>query len=1065
MSDQMKPVPFNNLLEWTIREFIQAQTIFGIPYQHFYFSDLEQPSLRIFGESLDNPLGPAAGPHTQLAQNIAAAYLVGGRFMELKTVQKLDELNIDKPCIDAEDEGYNVEWSQELRLGQSFEEYVKAWFLIHFLQGVFGLSRQEEKGFVFNMSVGYDLAGIQTEPMDMFIESLKNAGQTDIFHRCLESLLDELDKDLLSRLLKKRQGCLPGKGPDDLDSIISSFEHISPLISHSVTLSTMHGCPPQEIEAICNYLLEEKGLHTYVKLNPTLLGYNIVESMLYALGYNHIRLERKSFDHDLQFQDAVPMLERLKTFAKLQEKEFGVKLSNTLGMINQKKVLAGDQMYLSGRALFPLTVNLAAKLSRAMEGQLKISYSGGATVHNVAPLFESGIYPITLVTDLLKPGGYLRLRQMAERIEPLLSEENFDRNSINLEKLRLLSQNAMDDFHYKKNCREIKSIKIDQKLPLYDCYLAPCQVACPIHQDVPEYIRLVEEGRFEEAFDVVTRRNPLPHITGYICDHQCMEHCTRWDYDEPVLIREMKKVAVENGFFIPVAGSEQSEKKDTSHCRIAVIGAGPAGLSAAFFLAQAGFEVTVFERRQYAGGTVQHVIPDFRLPQSAIDRDIEFIKAHGVKFEFGYEQEFSVSALKGKGFKYTFLGIGAGKANELIISGDTEKIINAIDFLWDFHVDRNIKPGERVAVIGGGNSAMDGARAAHRCPGVEKVYIIYRRTKEFMPADKEEFNAALQDGVVFKELLLPVEYHSNILRCQKMMLGDRDIDGRRKVVPVEGEFEEFKVDKVISAVGERVDTEILRENGISLSPEGRVIVSPKTLETETENVFIGGDALRGPSTVVESIADGKKVAEVIIWREKIALVSENDLSGFFDNRKRLQDVVQRKGMISEADVADNKKEASRCLACNLLCNKCVDVCPNRANVAIRIKSTGQKFKDAYQILHLDGLCNECGNCQTFCPYQGSPYREKLTLFWNAEDYQNSSNSGFYLKSNGNDGNSKFGVRLGEFTGDLVLDEQAQVVQSDIGDKLTARETENLNAFLSAVQKDYSYLFFPSKTMP
>jgi putative selenate reductase len=1064
MSDQMKPVPFKNLLEWTIREFIQAQTIFGIPCQQFYFSQTQQNPLRIFGESLDNPLGPAAGPHTQLAQNIVAAYLVGGRFMELKTVQKLDELKIDKPCIDAEDEGYNVEWSQELRLGQSFEEYVKAWFLIHFLRSFFGLSQQEEKGFVFNMSVGYDLAGIRTEPMDWFIESLKNAGQTDIFHHCLESLLDGLDKDLLSRLLKKRKEHLPSKGSDDLDTIISGFEHISPLISHSVTLSTMHGCPPQEIEAICNYLLDEKGLHTYVKLNPTLLGYNIVESMLYSLGYKYIRLEKKSFDHDLKFQDAVPMLERLKTFAKLQEREFGVKLSNTLGTLNQKKVLAGDQMYLSGRALFPLTVNLVAKLSRAMEGQLKISYSGGASVHNVLPLLESGIYPITLVTDLLKPGGYLRLRQMAEHIETLFRDASFEHNSINLQKLRLLSQNAMEDVRYRKNSREIKSIKIGQKLSLFDCYLAPCQVACPIHQDVPEYIRLVEEGRYEEAFDVVTRKNPLPHITGYICDHLCMAHCTRWDYEEPVQIREMKKVVAEKGFFVPVSEAEQSRNKSESPCRVAVIGAGPAGLSAAFFLARAGLEVTVFERRQYAGGTVQHVIPDFRLPQSAIDRDIEFIKTHGVKFDFGYKQEFSITELKAQGFKYIFLGIGAGRSNKLNISGESEKIIDAIDFLWDFHVDKNIKPGDRVAVIGGGNSAMDGARAAQRCHGVEKVYIIYRRTKEFMPADKEEFDAALQDGIIFRELLLPVEYQSSILKCQKMKLAETDADGRRKVIPVEGEFEEFEVDTVISAVGERVDTGILQKNGISLSSTGKVIVSPQTLETEIENVFIGGDALRGPSTVVESIADGKKVAEVILEREKVVLVSENDLSGFFDRQKRLQEAVGRKGLISETDGTDHQKEASRCLACNLLCNKCADVCPNRANVAIRIKSAGQGFKDVYQILHLDGLCNECGNCETFCPYQGSPYRDKLTLFQNEDDFRNSSNTGFYLKSKGNDGSSVFVVRFGEVTGELVLDGQGQVVQSDIRDKVIARELENFRAFLGTIQRDYSYLFLSSKTM-
>ncbi len=269
MSDVMRPIPFEQLMRWITDEFNQKQTVFGLPRSRFFRAERNR-GVSLFGEFLENPLGPAAGPHTQLTQNIISAYLTGGRFFELKTVQKLDRLRIDKPCIDAQDEGYNVEWSQELRLEQSFDEYVKAWFLLPVLKAAFGLSAAKERGFIFNMSVGYDLKGIQTERMDRFIEDLKDAGRTESFHRYREWLGHWAQKNETLDWLKKIHG---ERAAEVRETLLQSMETISPHISGSVTVSTMHGCPPDEIEAICKYLLQEKQLHTYVKLNPTLLGY------------------------------------------------------------------------------------------------------------------------------------------------------------------------------------------------------------------------------------------------------------------------------------------------------------------------------------------------------------------------------------------------------------------------------------------------------------------------------------------------------------------------------------------------------------------------------------------------------------------------------------------------------------------------------------------------------------------------------------------------------------------------------------------------------------------------
>src|SRR3990172_2537875 len=1004
MAERMSTIRFENLLNWIFREYEKEDLIFGITSIDF-LSIKNNSSFQIFGEQLDLPIGPAAGPHTQLSQNIISSYLAGGRFFELKTVQIKDDLKIDKPCIDAQDECYNVEWSQELKLEESFDEYLKAWMILHLLKTLFYSAHSYSRGFIFNMSVGYNLEGIKSEKIQKFIDLLIDASSNPLFAKYKNILIKRLqDEKFLSELKKKSSASLDLK-----DRLVKTVENISPRICSSVTLSTMHGCPSDEIEAISKYLLKEKKLHTYIKLNPTLLGHERVNEVLQALGFKNIELKSDSFKNDLKYENAVAMISQLQKYAVQFNREFGIKLSNTLPVKNKRQILSGDEMYMSGRSLFPLTINLASKLVENFNGEINISYSGGASIYNTSDIIKCGIYPVTYATDLLKPGGYRRLTQIV--------------------------------------------IKITSKLEKFDCFVAPCVTACPIHQDVPEYVKLVEEGRYEEAFDVIVSKNALPNITAHICDHQCQFHCTRWDYDEPVKIRDLKKVAVDEGRKKYLVKIFERKHIDNNKIRCAVVGAGPSGLAASYFLAQAGFDITVFEKHDKAGGVVQNIIPEFRLPQSAIDNDVEFIKQLGVKFEFNVNSNFSVEELKQKGFKYIYIAVGAGESRKLQLKGNEKNVIDAIDLLWKYNHNDKMNLGKIVAVIGGGNSAMDAARVAKRIGGVERVYILYRRTKEFMPADKEEFDNAIEDGVIFRELLAPIEFNNRILRCQRMKLGKIEEDGRREAMSIENKFEEHKIDFIISAIGEKVDHDILGQNKISINKFGKVETNTETNETLLENVFIGGDALRGPSTVVESIADGKKAAEAIIRKENIQVKFERNLKDVFDVQQRKDRILKNKGNVLIGNLSVNF-EAARCLEGNFIFNKCVDVCPNRANIPISLD--GEVFNDINQILHIDWMCNECGNCETFCPHQGSPYKDKITLFAGERDFSASKNSGFYVikSENGVEVVSRFKTIVeklrfsysGEMIGSVSLDKD---------------EDEDYDKFVRMIGKiisDYSYLF-------
>jgi putative selenate reductase len=281
---------------------------------------------------------------------------------------------------------------------------------------------------------------------------------------------------------------------------------------------------------------------------------------------------------------------------------------------------------------------------------------------------------------------------------------------------------------------------------------------------------------------------------------------------------------------------------------------------------------------------------------------------------------------------------------------------------------------------------MDAARSAKRVSGVEEVSIIYRRTQKYMPADNEEIELAISEGILLKELLTPISINDGKLTCEKMILGDRDASLRRSSVGT-GEITTLDADTVIIATGEKIDSTLLRQNEINLDSNEFPIVNEK-LETNIANVYIIGDLKKGPSTIVNAIADAKIVTKDILSKE--GLSSDFKQKDYCTDEKIL---YGRKGILGDSKSCE--EEADRCLGCKNICELCVDVCPNRANVMINVNSD---FVSNHQIIHLDGMCNECGNCGIFCPHKGNPYKDNITVFLSNEDFENCSNKGFFIEN-------------------------------------------------------------------
>ena len=387
---------------------------------------------------------------------------------------------ISRPCILAEDECYNCEWSTELTVPQAYGEYVKAWFACKMLAKAYGLG--DPDGFIFNMSVGYDLEGIRGPKIDKYLTEMKDASQTPVYREC-------------KRVLKEM---FPAEA--------AFIDAIGPRISDSVTVSTLHGCPPDEIERIASYLITEKGLHTFVKCNPTILGYESARSILDGMGYGYIAFDEHHFNEDLQYTDAIPMFRRLLALAGERGLEFGLKLSNTFPVDVKQNELPSEEMYMAGKSLFPLTIEMARRVSREFGGRLRLSYSGGADFFNIDKLFQCGIWPITMATTELKPGGYQRFKQIGEKLEALKFEPF---TAVDTEKVEALALAIRSDKYHVKAVKPLPRRKLCEKVPLTDCFTAPCKGGCPIGQDIPEYIELCRQGKYAQALAVILEKNPL----------------------------------------------------------------------------------------------------------------------------------------------------------------------------------------------------------------------------------------------------------------------------------------------------------------------------------------------------------------------------------------------------------------------------------------------------------------------------------------------------------------------------------------------------------------------------
>ncbi|NLB50052.1 MAG: putative selenate reductase subunit YgfK, partial [Clostridiaceae bacterium] len=842
MSDIMRPVSFANLIGWSLDEYRKQGRVFGLDKSKFYVNRSATRFETPFGDRIASAIGPAAGPHSQLAQNILVSYLAGARFVELKTVQKMDGEEIRhavaKPCINAEDECYNCEWSTELTVQQAFDEYVKAWVAIKVLAVEFGLSDGDD--FAFNMSVGYDLDGIKLPKIDRFIEGLKDASQTPAFRGAIQ-------------FLKEHQHLFKRVDEEAIDAI-------SPRICRQVTLSTLHGCPPDEIERIAHYLLTEKRIHTFVKCNPTMLGYDYVRQTLDKLGYDYIVFPDKHFLADLQYPEAVGIFTRMRELAEKEGLTFGVKLSNTCPVDVRRGEVPSEEMYMSGRALMPLTIKLALMLSRAFDGKLPVSFAGGADTFNLEALLDVGIGPVTVATTLLKPGGYMRLTQMARETESLLNR----RRGIDLIKLEKLADKMTDDPRLHKRWREkVASRKTSSPLPLFDCYKAPCKEGgCPIEQQIPEYNTLVARGDYGAAMRVIAIDNACPTITGVLCAQPCRDYCTRLDYESSLHMRDIKKKAADeeqDAFISQVKVSPlRSDKK------VCVIGAGPGGMAAAYYLRRNGLETHVYEKRDRSHGIVRYAIPSFRITEEEIDRDFKLVEATGVHFHFGADPDFSLEELR-KTYDYIVVATGAWEKSRPPVEQGGEAVLDALDFLIGVKEEGPRDLGKRIAVIGAGDVAMDAARLAKRMPGDPEVTLVYRRTDMYAPASQDEFDEAMEEGVRWLELLAPVRLDNGKLICERQELADFDASGRRSTAGRD-EFETLEFDTVIGATGARVDKSLFERLGIKTDSYGDPRLSA-AMETSLNGLYVIGDCRKGPSTVVAAMGDAKKAALDILARE------------------------------------------------------------------------------------------------------------------------------------------------------------------------------------------------------
>jgi putative selenate reductase len=791
------------------------------------------------------------------------------------------------------------------------------------------------------------------------------------------------------------------------------------------------------------------------------------------LGYNII-VPDEAFEHDLKYNEAVKMIISLTKIAKDNNVQLGFKLTNTLESLNSTHWLPKDEkmVYTSGRALHPISINLAAKLQSDFNGELDLTFSAGVDAFNVSDTLACDLTPITVCSDLLKPGGYLRLTQYLEEIrknisasgsksiDEFIKSKNENSSALtesSLHNLNKYADSVLQNKIYHKSSFPYDNIKTTRELTAYDCIHSPCIDTCAVEQNVPEYMYYTANGDFEKAYKVILKDNPLPNITGNVCDHLCQAKCTRINYDNPLLIRGIKRFISEK-----YDGTADLKLKEKNGLKAAVIGAGPSGLTCAYFLALEGYEVNVYESKSFAGGMVSDSIPIFRLTDKQIEDDIAVIKSIGVSLHFNQKVDTDFFSSLQNENDYIYVGIGAQNSKKLGIPG--EELVGVWDqltFLSENRSSGKTKVGKNIAIIGGGLSAVDAARTANRImDNGGKVTMIYRRTKKEMPVGDDEIKALLDEGIILIELTAPLSISPNnselSLKCIKMKLGDEDESGRRRPIPIEKSEFNMSFDTIITAIGQDIVLDFVEGNKLN--------VNEATNETQIANVFAGGDFLRGADSLINAMGDGRKVAEIIIQRSievyklpkltpamKISQLEFQRKQAYREFGSSLPeiDVDERTGFDLVNPVLDEetaKREAERCLYCEDLCNICIGVCPNFSNVSFNAEKTeipiwqvnknGDDLaikkvdsfiiKQGNQIFNIGDFCNECGNCDTFCPTSGAPYKTKPHFYLTEESF-NSEEIGYYLNNNSLKFKSNGRLESLSFKDDFLIYESSEVV--------------------------------------
>ena len=501
--------------------------------------------------------------------------------------------------------------------------------------------------------------------------------------------------------------------------------------------------------------------------------------------------------------------------------------------------------------------------------------------------------------------------------------------------------------------------KDDNQKQCHESGTAPCKTACPAHIAVQGYINLAAQGRYLDALKLIKQDNPFPAVCGSICNRRCEDACTRGNVDRAVAIDEIKKFVAEQELqadkrYIPKVITHRGIA-DPYPEKIAVIGAGPAGLSCAYYLANMGYEnVTVFDKNEVPGGMLTLGIPSFRLEKDVVNAEIEVLKEMGVHFRCGVEigKDITIDQLREQGYKGFYLAIGAQKSAPIGIPGEElSGVYGGVDFLRKVNLGKKPRIGKKCAVIGGGNVAMDVCRTAIRL-GAQDTYVIYRRSQAEMPADAEEVAEAMEEGVQFRFLSAPAEILGEngkvkAIKVEIMELGEPDEKGRRKPVGT-GKFETIEVSAVIGAIGQKVDLGGIAPEGMTFNKNGTIIADAVTLQTSQPDVFVGGDVYTGPKFAIDAIAAGREAAislhryvhpgqSLTLARNRRDFI-ELDKSNLaiavesFDNSSRQvpgHDAKKAKSFSNDRMAFTEeqvKKEASRCLGCGATVvdeNKCI----------------------------------------------------------------------------------------------------------------------------------------------